>query len=168
MYTVCNVQRYIQPNKIKSFAKEIRSLCKCATFQNYAFVLYKSPIDLVIARENIEYFCVKAERSLYGDNSHVKVAEAIKRISERALALTPWPASLLCAGRNAETRASIPRRLVTITHKNDVLCQNDGLFRESAQAVLPKYFYAVAVEEQIDDSMAYYSSSSGSLHLTTG
>ncbi len=101
-----------------------------------------SPIDLVI----------------------VRVAEAIKRISERASHRIASMAGEI-AMRRAKLRrtpalegagAAGKRPMVTITHKSNVLSQTDGLFRETARAALAQEKFAgVAVEEQIVDSMVY-------------
>lgn len=121
--------------------------------------LSKSPIDLVIVRENTEDLYVKEERTFDGANGQGKVAEAIKRISERAstriAALAGELALRRQKRRDAGAQSIHSKALVTITHKSNVLSQTDGLFRESAQAVLTKNYSAVAVEEQIVDSMVY-------------
>ena len=120
----------------------------------------RTPIDLVIVRENTEDLYVKEERTFEAADGSGKVAEAIKRISERA---SHRIASM--AGEIALRRQKIrdtgnlsvhTKPLVTITHKSNVLSQTDGLFRESARAALaaPKYAH-LAVEEQIVDSMVY-------------
>ncbi|KAL1957284.1 hypothetical protein VTO42DRAFT_6190 [Malbranchea cinnamomea] len=118
------------------------------------------PIDLVIVRENTEDLYVKEEKSF--DTAEGKVAEAIKRISERASSRIAAMAGDIALRRQkirdaepaAATRTSGP--LVTITHKSNVLSQTDGLFRETARKVLAQPQYAgVATEEQIVDSMVY-------------
>ncbi|UKZ82625.1 homoisocitrate dehydrogenase [Trichoderma virens FT-333] len=92
------------------------------------------PIDMVIVRENTEDLYVKQETTR--ETPEGKVAEAIKRISEKA--------------------SIHSKPLVTITHKSNVLSQTDGLFRTASKAALsdPKYS-SVSVEEQIVDSMVY-------------
>lgn len=91
-----------------------------------------------------------------GVDSQGKVAEAIKLIFERASTRIAALAGELASRRQKCRDEGIhSKALVTITHKSNVLCQKDGLIRESSQAVLSKYYYAVAVEEQIADSMAY-------------
>lgn len=93
---------------------------QCATFQNHAFV--QSPVDLVTVRENTEYLCVKEERTLtelIANRSY----QTDLRASEHSHCR---PGPRLCAGRNAGIHSNI-------THKSNVLCQNDGLFRETAK-----------------------------------
>jgi len=121
-----------------------------------------SPIDLVIVRENTEDLYVKEERTT--DTPTGKVAEAVKRISERASSRIATMAGeialrrqkirdVAAASGNAVTRS---KPLVTITHKSNVLSQTDGLFREvSRQALAADKFASVEVEEQIVDSMVY-------------
>ncbi len=118
----------------------------------------KSPVDLVIVRENTEDLYVKEEKTY--DGPHGKVAEAIKRISERASSRIATMAGEIALRRQKirqEGSGSIhqaPR--VTITHKSNVLSQTDGLFRETAREVLRQERYgSVEVEEQIVDSMVY-------------
>ncbi|KAL7925682.1 Isocitrate/isopropylmalate dehydrogenase [Trichoderma austrokoningii] len=115
------------------------------------------PIDMVIVRENTEDLYVKQETTR--DTPEGKVAEAIKRISEKASFRIAAMAGDI-ALRRQKIRESSPsihsRPLVTITHKSNVLSQTDGLFRAVAKQALadPKYA-SVAVEEQIVDSMVY-------------
>ncbi|KAL2216682.1 isocitrate dehydrogenase LysB [Thermoascus aurantiacus ATCC 26904] len=121
-----------------------------------------SPIDLVIVRENTEDLYVKDERTT--DTPTGKVAEAVKRISERASSRIATMAGeialrrqkirdVAAASGNAVTRS---KPLVTITHKSNVLSLTDGLFREvSRQALAADKFASVEVEEQIVDSMVY-------------
>lgn len=119
-----------------------------------------SPIDLVIVRENTEDLYVKEERTFQAPDGSGRIAEAIKRISERA---SHRIASM--AGEIALRRQNIKdqgwlntpaRPLITITHKSNVLSQTDGLFRETARAALANPLYAhINVEEQIVDSMVY-------------
>ena len=120
----------------------------------------KTPIDLVIVRENTEDLYVKEERTFQATDGSGKVAEAIKRISERASSRIASMAGEI-ALRRQKVRVSgaqsvHSRPLITITHKSNVLSQTDGLFRETAQAALadPKFSH-LAVEEQIVDSMVY-------------
>ncbi|CAL5870058.1 uncharacterized protein PFLUO_LOCUS4292 [Penicillium psychrofluorescens] len=117
------------------------------------------PIDLVIVRENTEDLYVKEERTVEGPNG--KVAEAIKRISERASSRISTIAGEI-ALRRQNIRAAAPgvstrsQPMVTITHKSNVLSQTDGLFRETARkALAAEKFSSVLVEEQIVDSMVY-------------
>ncbi|KAJ5255115.1 hypothetical protein N7505_010266 [Penicillium chrysogenum] len=116
------------------------------------------PIDLVIVRENTEDLYVKEERTIEGPNG--KVAEAIKRISEKASFRISNIAGEI-ALRRQNIRAASPtstreQPMVTITHKSNVLSQTDGLFRETARRALSaEKFSSVFVEEQIVDSMVY-------------
>jgi homoisocitrate dehydrogenase len=119
-----------------------------------------SPLDLVIVRENTEDLYVKEERTYTDPVTGRRVAEAIKRISERASTRVARMAGDIAVRRQkirengAESIHASP--LVTITHKSNVLSQTDGLFREAARAALelPEY-KDVAVDEQIVDSMVY-------------
>ncbi|GJD04900.1 homoisocitrate dehydrogenase [Colletotrichum higginsianum] len=116
------------------------------------------PIDMVIVRENTEDLYVKEEKTYDGPNG--KVAEAIKRISERAshrIAAMAGDIALRRQKIRDAGAASIHKSpLVTITHKSNVLSQTDGLFRATSKLALsdPR-FASVAVEEQIVDSMVY-------------
>ncbi|KAL2013259.1 hypothetical protein VTN00DRAFT_784 [Thermoascus crustaceus] len=121
-----------------------------------------SPIDLVIVRENTEDLYVKEERTT--DTPNGKVAEAVKRISERASSRIATMAGEIALRRQkirdvaAASGAAVTRSkpMVTITHKSNVLSQTDGLFREaSRQALAAQKFANVEVEEQIVDSMVY-------------
>ncbi|KAJ5337750.1 Isocitrate dehydrogenase LysB [Penicillium brevicompactum] len=118
-----------------------------------------NPIDLVIVRENTEDLYVKEERTTEGPDG--KVAEAIKRISERASSRISTIAGEI-ALRRQNIRAAAPatstrnQAMVTITHKSNVLSQTDGLFRETARkALAAEKFSSVHIEEQIVDSMVY-------------
>jgi len=117
-----------------------------------------SPIDLVIVRENTEDLYVKEERIQDGPNG--KVAEAIKRISERASFRIATMAGEI-ALRRQKIRETVPTPsrsgpMVTITHKSNVLSLTDGLFRETARkALAAERFGSIKVEEQIVDSMVY-------------
>lgn len=121
-----------------------------------------TPIDLVIVRENTEDLYVKEERTYAAPDGTGRVAEAIKRISERASHRIATMAGDI-ALRRAALRAATPSSshhaspLVTITHKSNVLSQTDGLFREVCRAALAaeKHAATVPVEEQIVDSMVY-------------
>ncbi|XMA11717.1 hypothetical protein WAI453_004508 [Rhynchosporium graminicola] len=118
----------------------------------------KNPIDMVIVRENTEDLYVKEERTFEAADGSGKVAEAIKRISERASYRIATMAGEI-AQRRQKIRdsgvASIHSApLVTITHKSNVLSQTDGLFRSTAREALAK-FPGIGVEEQIVDSMVY-------------
>ncbi|KAJ5386829.1 hypothetical protein N7509_009370 [Penicillium cosmopolitanum] len=117
-----------------------------------------NPIDLVIVRENTEDLYVKEEKTYEGPDG--KVAEAIKRISERASSRISTIAGEI-ALRRQKIRSAAPtstrdQPMVTITHKSNVLSQTDGLFRETARkALAADKFSSVLVEEQIVDSMVY-------------
>ncbi|GAB7353632.1 hypothetical protein MBLNU459_g4045t1 [Dothideomycetes sp. NU459] len=119
---------------------------------------FPDPIDLVIVRENTEDLYVKEEKTY--DTPQGKVAEAIKRISERASSRIATMAGDIALRRQRVRDAagiSDRRALVTVTHKSNVLSQTDGLFRATARAALaaPRFAGAVAVDEQIVDSMVY-------------
>ncbi|EFR04455.1 homoisocitrate dehydrogenase [Nannizzia gypsea CBS 118893] len=117
------------------------------------------PIDLVIVRENTEDLYVKEEKTY--DTPDGKVAEAIKRISERASFRIGAMAGEIALRRqkirqaqSANTTTTEP--MVTITHKSNVLSQSDGLFRETCRKALANdKFSSINVEEQIVDSMVY-------------
>ncbi|CAF9923170.1 MAG: homoisocitrate dehydrogenase [Gomphillus americanus] len=113
-------------------------------------------VDLVIVRENTEDLYVKEERSFDGGGEIGRVAEAIKRISERASRRIARMAGQI-AVRREEMRGN-KKGMVTITHKSNVLSQTDGLFRSVAREVLTGAEFAgkgLVVEEQIVDSMVY-------------
>ncbi|KOS18368.1 Homoisocitrate dehydrogenase [Escovopsis weberi] len=123
------------------------------------------PIDMVIVRENTEDLYVKQERT-YEDaaNGGGKVAEAIKKISERAsLRIAAMAGDIALRRQRARDSSSSSSGgihaggpLVTITHKSNVLAQTDGLFRSACKAALADArFASVRVEEQIVDSMVY-------------
>ncbi|KAI9825892.1 MAG: homoisocitrate dehydrogenase [Thelocarpon impressellum] len=118
------------------------------------------PVDLVIVRENTEDLYVKEERTYDAPDGSGKVAEAIKRISERASHRIATMAGDIALRRHA-IRSSTPSHhispQVTITHKSNVLSQTDGLFRETCRLALAQspYTPAIAVSEQIVDSMVY-------------
>lgn len=121
---------------------------------------FPDPIDLVIVRENTEDLYVKEEKTYDGPNG--KVAEAIKRISERASSRIATMAGDIAVRRqrvrNTSGDASGKQSMVTITHKSNVLSQTDGLFRSTARAALeaPAFSSAgIKLEEQIVDSMVY-------------
>lgn len=116
------------------------------------------PIDMVIVRENTEDLYVKQEKTYDGPDG--KVAEAIKRISEKASFRIAAMAGDIAVRRQsirqsgAESIHTEPT--VTITHKSNVLSQTDGLFREASKRALAAHKYAsVKIEEQIVDSMVY-------------
>lgn len=101
---------------------------------------------------------VKEEKTY--DTPNGKVAEAIKRISERATSRIATMAGDLAlrrqrvresAGAGAEKNP-----MVTVMHKSNVLSQTDGLFRATARATLEQAKYkGVEIEEQIIDSGFY-------------
>ncbi|KAF2484149.1 hypothetical protein BDY17DRAFT_295099 [Neohortaea acidophila] len=121
---------------------------------------FPDPIDLVIVRENTEDLYVKEEKTY--DTPNGKVAEAIKRISERASFRIAKMAGEIAVRRqnvrNTTGDAVGKQAMVTITHKSNVLSQTDGLFRQAARAALeaPQFKNAgVKIDEQIVDSMVY-------------
>lgn len=120
----------------------------------------KSPIDLVIVRENTEDLYVKEERTYEAPDGSGQIAEAIKRISERASSRIASMAGEIALKRQKIRENGVAsvhsRPLVTITHKSNVLSQTDGLFNKSARAALSSEKYAdISVEGQIIDSMVY-------------
>lgn len=120
----------------------------------------KTPIDLVIVRENTEDLYVKEERTYEAPDGSGRVAEAIKRISERASHRIASMAGEIALRRQKIRETGVQsvhsKPLVTITHKSNVLSQTDGLFRETARVALADAkFQSVGVEEQIVDSMVY-------------
>ncbi|KAK3362545.1 hypothetical protein B0T25DRAFT_8411 [Lasiosphaeria hispida] len=115
-------------------------------------------IDMVIVRENTEDLYVKEERTY--ETPEGKVAEAIKRISQRASSRIATIAGEIALRRQKIRAAGNPSihkgPLVTITHKSNVLSQTDGLFRTTArEALADPRFSSVTVDEQIVDSMVY-------------
>lgn len=118
----------------------------------------QSPVDLVIVRENTEDLYVKEEKTY--DTPDGKVAEAIKRISEKASFNIASMAGDIALRRqrirDAGAESIHTRPMVTITHKSNVLSQTDGLFRETARRALGQnQFQMVNIDEQIVDSMVY-------------
>jgi homoisocitrate dehydrogenase len=118
----------------------------------------KNPIDMVIVRENTEDLYVKEEKTYDGPEG--KVAEAIKRISQKASFRIATMAGEIALRRQKIRETGAPSihklPLVTITHKSNVLSQTDGLFRSTArEALAAPAFSSVGVEEQIVDSMVY-------------
>lgn len=118
----------------------------------------QSPVDLVIVRENTEDLYVKEEKTY--DTPEGKVAEAIKRISEKASFNIASMAGDIALRRqrirDAGAESIHSRPMVTITHKSNVLSQTDGLFRETARRALGQnQFQMVKIDEQIVDSMVY-------------
>lgn len=119
---------------------------------------FPDPIDLVIVRENTEDLYVKEEKTY--DSPNGKVAEAIKRITERASSRIATMAGDIAVRRqrvrNTTGDAAGKQAMVTITHKSNVLSQTDGLFRTTARAALETdAFKGIKLEEQIVDSMVY-------------
>lgn len=120
----------------------------------------KNPIDMVIVRENTEDLYVKEEKTYDAADGSGKVAEAIKRISEKASFRIAIMAGEIALRRQKIRDSGAPSihkaPLVTITHKSNVLSQTDGLFRStSREALAAAKFSSVGVEEQIVDSMVY-------------
>ena len=118
------------------------------------------PIDLVIVRENTEDLYIKQERTYDGGHPTGKVAEAVKRITERASTRIAAMAGDITLrrqrARDAGSASIHDRPRVTITHKSNVLSQTDGLFRSACRAALSASACAsVQVDEQIVDSMVY-------------
>lgn len=101
-------------------------------------------IDLLIVRENTECLYVKQERLEDGGDTAVAQRVITRRASERI-------ARVAFAQARARGKA---RPLVTVVHKANVLSLTDGLFRAASLGVAADY-PAVAVEEQIVDSMIY-------------
>ena len=111
-------------------------------------------------RENTEDLYVKEEKTY--DTPDGKVAEAIKRISEKASYNIAKMAGDIALRRQRVRESGVTDNLlhseprVTITHKSNVLSQTDGLFRETARRALAESQYQmVKVDEQIVDSMVY-------------
>ena len=120
----------------------------------------QNPIDMVIVRENTEDLYVKEEKTYDAADGSGKVAEAIKRISEKASFRIAAMAGDIALRRQKIRSSGISSihssPLVTITHKSNVLSQTDGLFRTiSKQALSQPQYTSVNVEEQIVDSMVY-------------
>ncbi|KAK9319924.1 hypothetical protein V1517DRAFT_331030 [Lipomyces orientalis] len=121
------------------------------------------PVDMVIVRENTEDLYVKEEK-IWTLEDGTKVAEAIKRITEKASYNIGKIAFDLAVQRGAaRSTSSIPTLhpgcpIVTITHKSNVLSTTDGLFRETVRKVYEdnvEKYAGVNVQEQIVDSMVY-------------
>ncbi|ODQ51122.1 Isocitrate/isopropylmalate dehydrogenase [Saitoella complicata NRRL Y-17804] len=122
-------------------------------------------VDLVIVRENTECLYVKEERLTTDSTTGLKIAEATRRITERASQRIGRMAFEIAlqrqAVRDAAPGSSIHKSpLVTVTHKSNVLSTTDGLFRESVRAVKESLagfekYNSVAMDEQIVDSMVY-------------
>lgn len=89
-----------------------------------------------------------------------KVAEAIKRITQRASSRIATMAADIALRRQRVRDSGVEsihkEPLVTITHKSNVLPATDGLFRSTCLDVLRQSKYqSVKTEEQIVDSMVY-------------
>ena len=119
-------------------------------------------IDMVIVRENTEDLYVKEEKTYDSANGQGKVAEAIKRISERASTRIASVAGDIALRRQRVRESTAMKGVhnsptVTITHKSNVLSQTDGLFRSTCREVLssPQYAGKLQIDEQIIDSMLY-------------
>ena len=111
------------------------------------------PVDMVIVRENTEDVYVKEERTMEAVDERGVVAEATKRITERASRRIGTMAAEIAVRRAALTGKS-PK--VTVTHKSNVMSQTDGLFRKTCMSVLGLEKYMdIQAEEQIVDSMVY-------------
>lgn len=115
---------------------------------------------MVIVRENTEDLYVKQEKTY--DTPEGKVAEAIKRISDKASFRIAAMAGDIALRRQrirdsgSDVQSIHSKPLVTITHKSNVLSQTDGLFRAASNRALAQSAYkSVNVEEQIVDSMVY-------------
>ncbi|VUG16576.1 LYS12 [Brettanomyces bruxellensis] len=118
------------------------------------------PVDMVIVRENTEDLYIKEER-IFNRNGE-KVAEAIKRISEKAswkIGKIALEIALRRQKVREQTSDSIHKSAsLTVVHKSNVLSVSDGLFRETISNLykqdLAKYG-SVEYKEQIVDSMVY-------------
>lgn len=111
------------------------------------------PVDMVIVRENTEDVYVKEERTMEPVDDRGIVAEATKRITEKASRRIGTMAAEIALRRAALTRRQ-PK--VTVTHKSNVMSQTDGLFRKTCMGVLGLEKYkSIQAEEQIVDSMVY-------------
>lgn len=122
-------------------------------------------VDLVIVRENTEDLYIKEERAYEQDGQ--KVAEAIKRITERATDKIATIATKIALQREQVRKLEggklfHEKPILTITHKSNVLSTSDGLFREVARASAEKELKAegvsadaIIINEQIVDSMVY-------------
>ncbi|KAH3662611.1 hypothetical protein OGAPHI_005863 [Ogataea philodendri] len=118
------------------------------------------PVDMVIVRENTEDLYIKEEKLYEKDGQ--KVAEAIKRITEKATTRIGAIALEIALQRQAirklggESLHSEPT--LTVTHKSNVLSVSDGLFRETVRKLYdsnPSKYSSVQYKEQIVDSMVY-------------
>jgi homoisocitrate dehydrogenase len=120
------------------------------------------PVDLVIVRENTEDLYIKEEKTYEAEDGS-KVAEAIKRITEKASAKIGQIAFDIALQRQAVREISNAPSLhqsplVTITHKSNVLSVSDGLFRETIKNLYAdneEKYADLRLNEQIVDSMVY-------------
>lgn len=112
-----------------------------------------APVDMVIVRENTEDMYVKEEKTMDAGDGSGSVAEATKRITEKASRRIATMAAEI-ASRRAALTGKAPK--VTVTHKSNVLPQTDGLFRKTCLGVLGLEKYKqIHTEEQIIDSLFY-------------
>jgi len=106
-------------------------------------------VDMLIVRENTECLYVKRERLEDGGDTAIAERVITRRASERIARM-----AFAQAEKRQKAKGEGKSALVTIVHKANVLSLTDGLFREAALAVAGE-FPAVAVEEQLVDSMVY-------------
>lgn len=152
--------------KVKGYSSPIVALRKkLGLYANIRPVQWvegdKIPVEMVIVRENTEDLYVKEERTYEKDG--LKVAEAIKRISEYASQRIAKMAYELALKRQAVREISGASSLhskpsVTVVHKSNVLSQTDGLFRETCRRVYEEggdRYTPIEYKEQIVDSMVY-------------
>lgn len=120
-------------------------------------------VDMVIVRENTEDLYVKDERTFTAADG-TKVAEAIKRISEKATRRIAKMAFAIAENRLTIRSLSLSLPLihsaqleVTVVHKSNVLSQSDGLFRETCKKIYAEnpQWAGIKYNEQIVDSMVY-------------
>jgi len=147
-------------NKVAGYSSPIVALRKKLDLYANVRPVKGKNVDLVIVRENTECLYVKEERQ-YEAPDGTKVAEAIRRISERASTRIGRKA-LEIAKQRLEVRSdsnSSKEALLTVTHKSNVLSTTDGLFRESVRAVYEQgkdsTWKGIKLDEQIVDSMVY-------------
>lgn len=130
----------------------------------------KLPVDLVIARENTEDLYVK-EETVREDAEQGQIAEAVKRISQRATSRIAELAGDIALQRQhvrdigGSSGAGAVRSLhssprITITHKSNVLSKTDGLFKRVSEETLQQHtklqqIKGLKVDDQIVDSMVY-------------
>ena len=106
----------------------------------------RTPIDLVIARENTEGFY--ADRSMYQGSGEFmptpEIALSVRKITERACLRIARSAFELARGR---------RKKVTAVHKANVMKVTDGLFLRSVRKVAAE-FPDVTLDDAIVDAAA--------------